>query len=120
MKNPACDQLRKKGRLNLAVCWVARPQPNRVSCGGLDLGERCVLFAGARVFFVLFRGLTGPALILGGSRTAPPGIDRGDIEAGLDVGRVELLDHLDAGAAILGDLVDIRALHEAQANIRMA
>ena len=30
---------------------------------------------------------------------------------------VEFLDHLDAGAAVFGDLVDIGALHQAQADV---
>ena len=33
---------------------------------------------------------------------------------------VVFLDHLDAGAAVLGDLVDICTLHQAQADIGMA
>src|SRR5215471_9906658 len=32
---------------------------------------------------------------------------------------VIFLDHLDAGAAVLGDLVDIRTLHQSQADVRM-
>ena len=33
---------------------------------------------------------------------------------------VVFFDHLDAGAAVLGDLVDVRAFEEAQADIGMA
>ena len=47
-------------------------------------------------------------------------IDRGGIKVGLDVRRVIFLDHLDAGAAVLGDLVDVGALHQAQADVGMA
>ena len=36
------------------------------------------------------------------------------------MGGVELLDHFDAGAAILGDLVDVGAFHEAQADVGVA
>src|SRR4029079_19524013 len=42
--------------------------------------------------------------------------DRG-IHHVLDVGGVELLDHLNAGTAILGDLINVGALHQAQADI---
>jgi len=34
-------------------------------------------------------------------------------------GRIVFLNHLDAGAAVLGDLVDVRALHQAQADVSM-
>ncbi len=33
------------------------------------------------------------------------------------MGRVEFFDHLDAGAAVLGDLVNVRALHEPETDI---
>ena len=33
--------------------------------------------------------------------------------------RVVLLDHLDAGAAVLGDLVDVGTFHQAQADVCM-
>ena|ERR1700733_569916 len=49
----------------------------------------------------------------------PHDVDGGGVKIGLDVRCIVFLDHLDAGAAVLGDLVDIRALHEAQANICM-
>jgi hypothetical protein len=35
------------------------------------------------------------------------------------VRRVVFLDHLHAGAAVLGDLIDVCAFHQAQADIRM-
>jgi hypothetical protein len=31
--------------------------------------------------------------------------------------RVVLLDHLDAGAAVLGNLIDVRAFHQAHADV---
>ena len=36
------------------------------------------------------------------------------------MGGVEFLDHLDAGAAVFGDLVNVGAFHEAHADISMA
>jgi hypothetical protein len=47
---------------------------------------------------------------------APSHVDRGGIEHRLDVGGVEFLDHLDARAAVLGNLVDVGALHQAKAD----
>ena len=47
-------------------------------------------------------------------------VDRGGVEAGLDVRGIVFLDHLDAGAAVLGDLVDVRPFHQAQADIGVA
>jgi len=44
-------------------------------------------------------------------------VDRCGVDARLDVRGVIFLDHLDAGAAVFGDLVDVRAFHEAQADI---
>ena len=38
----------------------------------------------------------------------------------LDMRRVEFLDHLDAGATIFGDLIDVVTLHQPHANIGMA
>lgn len=68
-----------------------------------------------------------PELARGGSclrrlsrrRSFTSHIDGCGIERGLDVGDVELLDHLDAGAAVFGDLVDIGALHQAQAYVHV-
>jgi hypothetical protein len=34
--------------------------------------------------------------------------------------RVEFFNHLDTGSAILGNLVDVRPLHQPQANVDMA
>tara|TARA_E500000318_G_scaffold107742_1_gene117463 strand:+ start:343 stop:624 length:282 start_codon:yes stop_codon:yes gene_type:complete len=36
-----------------------------------------------------------------------------------NVRSIELLDHLDAGSAVLGDLIDVCAFHEAEADIGM-
>src|ERR1022692_3168527 len=50
-------------------------------------------------------------------RLRPPYVDRGGVETVLEVGRVVFLDHLDAGAAVLRDLVNVRAFHETQADV---
>ena len=49
----------------------------------------------------------------------PHDVDCGGVERRLDMRRVVFLDHLDAGAAVLGDLVDVGALHQPQANVCM-
>ncbi len=51
------------------------------------------------------------------ARLRLPDIDGGSIKRVLQVRRIKLLDHLDAGAAIFGDLLDIGAFHEAQTNV---
>src|ERR1039458_2556688 len=50
-------------------------------------------------------------------RLGPHDVDRGGIKVRLDVRRIVFLDHLDAGAAVFGDLVDVRAFHEAETYI---
>lgn len=47
-------------------------------------------------------------------------VDRGSIKHRLDVSGVEFLDHLDACAAVLGDLINVRTLHEAEADVGMS
>jgi len=47
-------------------------------------------------------------------------VDGGGVERVLDMRGVEFLDHLDAGAAVLGDLVYVGAFHEAHADIGVA
>ena len=37
-----------------------------------------------------------------------------------EVRRVEFLDHLDAGAAVLRDLINVRAFHEAHTDVSVA
>ena len=44
----------------------------------------------------------------------PHGIDRGGVKVGLDMRCVVFLDHLDAGAAVFGDLIDVGAFHQAE------
>src|ERR1700730_152780 len=44
-------------------------------------------------------------------------IDLRGVKPVLKVSRIELLDHFDAGAAIIGDLIDIGPLHQAKTNI---
>ena len=50
-------------------------------------------------------------------RLLPPNVDRRGVEAVLEVGSVVFLDHLDAGAAVLRDLINVRAFHETQADV---
>src|ERR1039458_1369442 len=47
----------------------------------------------------------------------PPYVDRGGFETVLEVGRVVFLDHLYAGAAVLRNLIDVRAFHQTQADV---
>src|ERR1035437_7171919 len=47
----------------------------------------------------------------------PPDVDRGGVETVLEVGGVVFLDHLNAGAAVLRDLINVRAFHETQADV---
>jgi hypothetical protein len=47
-------------------------------------------------------------------RPLAPHIDRGGIERGPDVAGVEFLNHLDASAAVFGDLVDVGAFRQAR------
>ncbi|MEA3011603.1 MAG: hypothetical protein QOD42_148, partial [Sphingomonadales bacterium] len=47
-------------------------------------------------------------------------IDRRGVEPVLDVRGAEVFDHLDAGAAVFGDLVDVGALHQAEADVPQA
>lgn len=47
-------------------------------------------------------------------------IDRAGVYAVLDVARIEVLDHLDAGPAVVGDLIDVRAFHQTHGNISVA
>src|SRR5450759_1969184 len=55
---------------------------------------------------ILFRGRLVLLCLL------PPYVDRSGVEAVLEVGGVVFLDHLDAGAAVLRDLINVRAFHE--------
>ena len=59
------------------------------------------------------------SLSLCGDR-ALPYVDRRGVEHGLDVRGVEFLDHLDAGAAVFRALVDVRTLHEPEADVGCA
>ncbi len=49
----------------------------------------------------------------------PHDVDGGGVKIGLDVRGVVFLDHLDAGAAVFGDLVDVGAFHQAQTDVRV-
>jgi len=59
------------------------------------------------------------ALRGGGVRRLSTNIYGGSIDRVLQVRGVEFLDHLDGGAAVLGDLVDVGAFHQPQADIGM-
>src|ERR1035437_9774561 len=47
----------------------------------------------------------------------PSSVDRGGVKVVLEMGGVVFLDHLNAGAAVLRNLVNIRAFHQAQADV---
>ena len=53
-------------------------------------------------------------------RLWPRDVDRGGVKVRLDVRRVIFLDHLDADAAVPGDLVDVGPFHQAQADVCVA
>jgi hypothetical protein len=78
--------------------------------------------SGKTVRFTLVRGVPFGTLVLGllGLRPGFTNVDRRRIKRALDVCRVEFLDHLDAGAAVLGNLINVGALHQAQADIGVA
>ena len=44
-------------------------------------------------------------------------VDEGRIDHILEMRRVVFLDHLDAGAAVLGDLIDISSLQKTETNV---
>jgi hypothetical protein len=48
-----------------------------------------------------------------------PNIDNRGIHRVLDMRRVEIFDHLNTRAAVLGDLINVRSLHEPQADVGM-
>jgi hypothetical protein len=50
-------------------------------------------------------------------RTTP--VDCRCIQRFLDVGGVNLLDHFDAGPAVLGNLINVRSFHQSEADIGM-
>jgi hypothetical protein len=58
------------------------------------------------------------AFVLLGTLTA--NIDGGSIEGGAEMNGIVFFDHLDAGAAVFGNLADVCALHEAQTDIGVA
>lgn len=49
----------------------------------------------------------------------PPDVDRTRVDHVLQMGSVVLLDHLNAGAAVLGKLIDVRAIEKPEADIGM-
>ncbi len=49
-----------------------------------------------------------------------PYINRGRIETSFYVRGVELIDHLDTGSAVFGDMMDIPSLHQAAADVGVA
>ena len=63
----------------------------------------------------------GTLLLIGLSRQLRAAdIDRRGVERVLDMRRIVLLDHFNAGAAVFGDLVDVGSFHEPHANVGMA
>lgn len=50
-------------------------------------------------------------------RLRPHDVDRGVVQVRLDMRCVIFFDHLDAGAAVFGDLVDVGAFHQAETYI---
>src|ERR1700689_3063357 len=63
-----------------------------------------------RVLVAAFAALAFPL------NSAFPNVDSGSVEHRLDVGCVKFLDHLHAGPAVLGNLIDVGTLHEPEAN----
>ena len=53
-------------------------------------------------------------------RSRSADVDRRSVKPVLDVRGVMLLDHLHAGTAVLGDLVDVCALHQPKADVSVA
>lgn len=64
-------------------------------------------FSGVFAIFLLFSTF----LRLGGDLWTPH-VDDGSVNHVLDVRRVEVLDHFDAGSAVLGDLIHVCALQQ--------
>lgn len=50
----------------------------------------------------------------------PADVDGRCVDRRLEVRRIELFDHLDTDPAVPGDLVDVRAVHEARADAGVA
>jgi hypothetical protein len=66
------------------------------------------------------RGATATPCFLGFSlarNDAFADVNRRGIEGGLDMLRIELLDHFDTGPSVLRDLLDMSALREPKTNI---
>src|SRR5579872_486441 len=72
-------------------------------------------FSGVFAIFLLFSAF----LCFGGGLWTPH-IDDRSVDHVLDVRGVEVLDHLDAGPAVFGDLIDIRTFNKAQADVGMS
>jgi hypothetical protein len=60
-----------------------------------------------------------PLLAFAPGRLWTADVDRRSIKRVLDVRCVKFLDHFDAGAAVLGNLVNVSAFHEAHADVGM-
>ena len=85
----------------VSVCQFRHPAT--VQFCASSLWHYKVLIAHASLL-LLFRGRR---VLL---RLLPPNVDRGSVEAVLEVGSVVFLDHLNAGAAVLRDLTVCRSL----------
>ena len=66
---------------------------------------------------VVFRHLSRRVIVMYCFGTAD--VDQCRIQQILDMGRVELLDHFDAGATIPRNRVNVRAFHQPEANVRV-
>jgi hypothetical protein len=64
------------------------------------------------MLIVVFRGLLRMRSFSLAGRLRTEDIDSGCIKRVFDMSRVEPFDHLDAGAAILGDLVNVGTFHK--------
>jgi len=104
-----------------SVASTGSATPAQLSCitaagqgrKNLTFGRLMALGAVGFRSFVL-RGL------LGRLRAFAPHIDSGDIDRYPEMDGVVLFDHLDGCAAVLCDLINIGALHQAEADIGMA
>src|SRR5258708_36409105 len=91
--------------------FASSPSPPQSSSFTLALTKLRGVIARASLLLWFGRRL----VLLFGFRT--PYVDRGGVEAVLEVGGVVFLDHLDAGAAVLRDLINVRAFHETKADV---
>ena len=92
--------------IRYAFARVSLPSERGLSSAFADLATRS-----GRILWPAFASF--PVLL----NDALPDIDRRRIKHRLDVSGVKFLDHFDAGPAVLGDLINIGTLHQAEANV---